>query len=69
MTVTAFNESVFGRPREQVERRYGPPARSMRADFVGRDAGSFYEGEFTTDGGAKVQEVRLYYMEGVVVVG
>ncbi|QEL17440.1 hypothetical protein [Limnoglobus roseus] len=69
MTFAAFKESVFGRTREQVEKKYGPPARSID-DLSGAWDGpvSVYEGDFTAPGGNKVKDVRLYYKDGVVAV-
>ncbi|QEL18642.1 hypothetical protein [Limnoglobus roseus] len=69
MTFAAFKESVHGRTREQVEKKYGPPARSID-DLSGAWDGpvSVYEGDFTAPGGNKVREVHLYYKDGVVAV-
>ncbi len=64
-----FKASVWGRTRDEVEKKYGAP-HGVEADPTGMWDGPFqsYKGEFKTAKGERRTTARLYFSQGIVAL-
>lgn len=68
MTEDLFKASVFDRTREEVERKYGLPTKTVEGDGGWDGPYWVYAGEFTTVEGIRRPSAHLYFLNGCVAL-